>query len=141
MECRLTQSSPGTSWQCQISLRIEYDDDTHKRLSKVKEVKFGTIITDPSLLEDVLRRAQLAILNPSVDPELFVGYNVAKTSGVSSNQLPLGSTRQLQFSKNVVCLDLTGPDVTDLSFIDLPGKWVYFSMAFNEQLSLFRHYI
>lgn len=62
MECRLTQS-PGEPWKCQVSLRIEYSDETGKRLPETREKKFGPLITDPSLLEDVLRRAQLAVLN------------------------------------------------------------------------------
>ncbi|KAG8946753.1 hypothetical protein FRC04_011409 [Tulasnella sp. 424] len=116
MECRLTQSS-GEPWKCQVSLRIEHNDETGKRLSEIREKKFGSLITDPSLLEDVLRRAQLAILNPTVDHGKFVDFDVSRIG----TDPPLGSPKQLQFSKNVVCLDLSGPEVTDLSFIDLPG--------------------
>lgn len=116
MECRLTQSDEG--WKCQVSLRIEFNDESGKRLPDVREKLFGPIVTDPALLEDVLRRAQLAILNPSVDSTKFVDYNVHDTRGGMGP--PLGSAKQLQFSRNVVCLDLAGPDVTDLSFIDLP---------------------
>lgn len=116
MECRLTQCPPGEAWKCQVSLRIEFNDDTGRRLPEVREKLFGPLVTDPTLLEDVLRRAQLAVLNPSVDHGKFVDFDI--------NQLgpnpPLGSSKQLQFSKNVVCLDLSSPDVTDLSFIDLP---------------------
>ncbi|KAG8903486.1 hypothetical protein FRB99_003229 [Tulasnella sp. 403] len=116
MECRLTHT-PDESWKCQVSLRIEYSDDNQRRLPDVREKKFGTVITDPSLLEDVLRRAQLAILNPTIDHGKFVDFDLSR---IGSNP-PLGSPKQLQFSRNVVCLDLSGPDVTDLSFIDLPG--------------------
>lgn len=114
MECRLTQSEEG--WKCQVSLRIEFNDETGKRLPDVREKLFGPIVTDPTLLEDVLRRAQLAIINPSVDHTKFVDFDVHR----SGPNPPLGSAKQLQFSRNVVCLDLSGPDVTDLSFIDLP---------------------
>ncbi|KAG9045356.1 hypothetical protein FS837_006454 [Tulasnella sp. UAMH 9824] len=116
MECRLTQA-PGEPWKCQVSLRIEYSDETGKRLPETREKKFGPLITDPTLLEDTLRRAQLAILNPSVDHGKFVDFDVSRIG----TDPPLGSPKQLQFSKNVVCLDLSGPEVTDLSFIDLPG--------------------
>lgn len=34
---------------------------------------------------------------------------------------PLGSTKQLAFSRNVVVLEITGPNVTDLTLVDLPG--------------------
>ncbi|KAG8941062.1 hypothetical protein FRC03_004895 [Tulasnella sp. 419] len=123
MECRLTQSSPSEYWKCQVSLRLEFNNETGKRLSTIREYKFGPVITEPSLLEDMLRRAQLAILNPSVDHEHFVNFNLKhlKASRDGAVVPPLGSTKQLQFSKNVVCLDLSGPDMTDLSFIDLPG--------------------
>ncbi|KAG8993005.1 hypothetical protein FRB94_011150 [Tulasnella sp. JGI-2019a] len=118
MECRLTQASPGEDWKCQVSLRYEFSDETGKRRSEVQEKLFGPLVTDPSLLEDVLRRAQLAILNPSVDQNKFVNFELSLLDGKNP---PLNSSKQLQFSKNVVCLDLSGPDVTDLSFIDLPG--------------------
>lgn len=32
-------------------------------------------------------------------------------------------SNQLTFSSNVVCINVSGPDVPDLSFIDLPGVW------------------
>ena len=67
----------------------------------------------------MIRRAQLAILNPSVPAERFVDFD---TTTLSPGELPLESEKQLQFSSNVVCLDLSGPDLTDLSFIDLPGR-------------------
>ena len=132
MECRLARSPLGSYWQCQVSLRIEYDDNTQQRLSQVKEIKFGPNLVDPALLEDVLQRAQLAILNPSVNPDLFVSYNLERPS----HDFPLGSSKQLQFSKNIVCVELSGPDLTDLSFIDLPGKnlsiiWAYALMAYQ----------
>ncbi len=113
MECRL-QNSTGP-WRCQVLLRYERDE-LGNRLPEVREEKFGPVLNDRSLLEDTLRRAQLAILNPSVQAIRFVTYDLSDEA-----TLPLGSERQLQFSCNVVCMDLQSPDVTDLSFIDLPG--------------------
>jgi len=121
MECRLTQSSAGSKWQCQVKLRIEFDNETHVRLPRISEEKFGDMVYDPALLEDMLRRAQLAILNPSVSAKSFVKFDF---TSIPDGDLPLGSKKQLQFSKNVVCLDLQGPQVTDLSFIDLPGRFL-----------------
>lgn len=115
MECRL-QNVPGP-WRCQVLLRYERDEHGN-RLDEVREEKFGQILTDRSLLEDMLRRAQLAILNPSVQAKRFVDYDLSDDSS-----LPLGSERQLQFSCNVVCMDLQSPEVADLSFIDLPGSF------------------
>lgn len=34
---------------------------------------------------------------------------------------PLGSLKQLAFSRNVIVLEISGPDVTDLTLVDLPG--------------------
>ncbi|KAJ7280257.1 hypothetical protein C8J57DRAFT_1464612 [Mycena rebaudengoi] len=68
--------------------------------------------------EPMLRRAQLAILNPSVLSSTFVHFDL---SLVAPGRAPEGSTKQQQFSANVVCLDLSGPNVPDLSFINLPG--------------------
>ena len=76
-----------------------------------ENIPFGSVITDKSHVEERIRRAQLAILNPSTNYETFLsgpgGESDAKT--------------ELSFSKNCVCLDLSGPDLTDLSFCDLPG--------------------
>lgn len=81
-----------------------------------------------SVLEDMLRRAQLAILNPSVEASRFVDFDIEM---LDPGELPLGSKLQLQFSSNVVCLDITSPDVTNLSFIDLPGSLIFAFMCAN----------
>ena len=103
-------------WQCQVLLRIETDVDGNK--IQAREEKFGPLLTEKADLEEVLRRAQLAILNPSLPSDFFVEFD---TSSLKPGERPSGSLRQLQFSNNVVCLDLAGPDIIDLSFIDLPG--------------------
>ncbi|KAF8921041.1 P-loop containing nucleoside triphosphate hydrolase protein [Mucidula mucida] len=112
MECRLS-SSLGP-WQCRISIRREYDK--HKRLDDIREIPFGDLITDKSEVELALRRAQLAVLNPSIPiPKIL------KSSVEELNDWSTQSAHQVPFSRNVVCVDLEGPDLTDLSFIDLPG--------------------
>jgi hypothetical protein len=65
---------------------------------------------DKNLLEDRISRAQLAILNPSTPAVAFLERNVAD---LSSNELT--------FSPNIVCLEITGPDYSEISFVDLPG--------------------
>ncbi|KAF9053960.1 hypothetical protein BDZ89DRAFT_1056513 [Hymenopellis radicata] len=112
MECRLS-SSPGP-WQCRISIRREYDK--HKRLDDIREIPFGDLITNKAEVELALRRAQLAVLNPSIPiPKIL------KSSVDELNDWSTQSAQQVPFSRNVVCVDLEGPDLTDLSFIDLPG--------------------
>jgi len=40
---------------------------------------------------------------------------------VDEVEKPLGSLKQLAFSRNVIVLEISGPDVTDLTLVDLPG--------------------
>lgn len=77
-----------------------------------ENIPFGAIITDKSHVEERIRRAQRAILNPSISHETFL-------SGPDGEP----DERELSFSKNCVCLELSGPDLTDLSFCDLPGSY------------------
>ncbi|KAK7693683.1 hypothetical protein QCA50_003253 [Cerrena zonata] len=96
MECRLTYT-PGP-WQAQVLLR---------RHSST-EVKFGNVLTNTIDLERMIRYAQVAILNPSSDPNVFLSGSVPAAS-------------ELRFCSDVVCIDVKGPELTDLTFIDLPG--------------------
>jgi hypothetical protein len=83
----------------------------------VRNPKFGPVITDPEEVEATIRRAQLAILNPSVPLQQFVGYALP----AEEVDNPLGSTKQYAFSRNVIVLEISGADVTDLTLVDLPG--------------------
>ncbi|KAH9854523.1 P-loop containing nucleoside triphosphate hydrolase protein [Lenzites betulinus] len=109
MECRLTHSTG--AWSCQVKIRFEYDQEG-ERLDEVDEVEFGSRITDKAEVEHMLRRAQEAVLHPGVDYKVFLedGWR-EKIKG----------KQPLRFSQNVVCIELTGPELTDLSFVDLPG--------------------
>ncbi|KAJ8474633.1 hypothetical protein ONZ51_g7084 [Trametes cubensis] len=99
------------AWTCQIKIRYEYDENG-KQLDEVAEVDFGPLITEKTRVEDMLRRAQAAVLRPDLDPATFLGSE-------PGHQLP--GKKPLKFSKNVVCVELAGPDLADLSFVDLPG--------------------
>ena len=101
MECRLIHY-PG-AWEAQVSLRRGSRADT-----SLHEVGFGNFIRNATELEDRIRRAQVAILNPSSESTRFL-----------SGQLPADS--ELRFSSDTVCIDVRGPSLTDLTFIDLPG--------------------
>lgn len=115
MECRLSQTEPDDNWSARISLRIEFDN-TGKRLSETQIYEFGPIISDPKVVERALRRAQAAILNWNVREYLnFV------TMDDENPLLTQAWSSQLKFSKNVVCIAISGPKLTDLVFIDLPG--------------------
>ena len=121
MECRLIRTKPTEPWSCQILLRKETDENGFPLATNKREEPFGPPVTDKSELEEAIRRAQLAILNPSVAANKFIHFD---TTTLVPRELPLGSTKQLQFSSNVVCLDISGPNLTDLSFIDLPGQLI-----------------
>ncbi|KZT07896.1 uncharacterized protein LAESUDRAFT_811749 [Laetiporus sulphureus 93-53] len=114
MECRMTHSP--NAWRCRIYIRWEFDE-TGQRLDEVSERPFGDAITDKTQVEPMLRRAQAAVLYPHVDPATILTSTMDRLSG----QLGFGGKKPLLFSKNAVCIDLAGPELTDLSFVDLPG--------------------
>lgn len=74
-------------------------------------IPFGSPITDKADVEDRIRRAQRAILNPSTEPQKFL-YELEDQTAEQA---------ELSFSKNCVSLSISGKDVADLSFVDLPG--------------------
>lgn len=65
----------------------------------------------------MLRRAQAAVLNPKTPTSRFVVMTDSELSELSPRDRPDSTP----FSQNVVCVDIAGPDLTDLSFVDLPG--------------------
>ena len=81
---------------------------------------FGSVIYHQSEVEDRIRRAQRAILNPKKLPKDFLD-NEDEDELVS----------ELNFSTNCVSLQISGPEVADLSFCDLPGtSYTFFSFIF-----------
>ena len=86
-------------------------DKQGQAMGAAQNIPFGLPIRDKSDVEERIRRAQRVILNPSTNYETFL-------SGPDED--PDGGS-ELSFSKNCVCLELSGPDLMDLSFCDLPG--------------------
>jgi hypothetical protein len=76
-------------------------------LAQPRRVDFGPPIFDKPLVTERIRRAQCAILNPNTDPDFFLADDLEE--------------RHLSFSSSSVCLEISGKDVDDLSFVDLPG--------------------
>jgi hypothetical protein len=111
MECSLSNSAD--SWSCQISLRIDYDSSGNLCS---RSLPFGSAFNDRSQFELSLRRAQAAILSPHLAAETFL--NKSKQELKTALQ---DDPRTLKFSKNTVVVDITDPDATNLSFVDLPG--------------------
>lgn len=79
-------------------------------LSQPRKVEFGDPIYSKSLVTERIRRAQCAILNPDTAASFFLS---APPDALEE--------KLLSFSSNSVCLEISGSDVEDLSFVDLPG--------------------
>ena len=86
-------------------------DEKGQPLGVAENIPFGSVIMDKKDVEERIRRAQRAILNPSLKPATFLAGPDEDAYGKP----------ELSFSKNCICLELSGPDLADLSFCDLPG--------------------
>ncbi|KAL8967444.1 MAG: hypothetical protein Q9183_002916 [Haloplaca sp. 2 TL-2023] len=132
LEINLATSSPGTSWKCSIYLVKSHIYDGFQMLPTGRAVKaqlatrarplgpwlpqesvettFFYKTSDKTTVPYALHLAQLATLNPAVDPMKFI-----PGQPTPDNRL------QCKFSPNVIKLDITSPDVPNLYFYDLPG--------------------
>jgi GTPase SAR1 family protein len=103
MEVVLRRGDPDNSqWSCTVSLRFQN--------AKHGTIEFGktTSRDDVALL---LRRAQLAILNPNAA--------LAELQTLTEIQCK-DYSNEANFSKDLIVLQITGADV-DVTFVDLPG--------------------
>lgn len=98
MECRMLQSDE--PWTCNVSLRR----------NGVTE-PFGKPIHKPSEVQGRIKKAQLAILHPTVSTGYFL----------KESRLMLLPKDSVLFSEDCVCVEISGPNIDDLSFFDLPG--------------------
>ena len=106
MEVILRSSDDG-EWRGKVSLRNEKDGPS----GKIKETTFFTIVNTKEDIPKYLRRAQLALLNPSRDPAQFKELSDRDCETYRSTH---------GFSRGTVVLEVTGADV-DVTLIDLPG--------------------
>ena len=113
-ECRLSRSD--SPWQCIVSLRF-ITDAKGQLLGQARNEVFGSVIYEQSEVEERIRRAQKAILNPKKPPKDFLDKE--------DEDEPVS---ELNFSTNCVSLQISGPEVADLSFCDLPGMSMYFAL-------------
>ncbi|KAI9372884.1 P-loop containing nucleoside triphosphate hydrolase protein [Aspergillus egyptiacus] len=125
MEINLSESDPGQPWTCRVYLSRRYMFDSSRKISKPKkseslgpwhpqepEDEAFTTITDRAQIADVIKWAQLAILNPSSPTANYI-------PGQNSDTDPM--MHQVKFSPNIVRLDISAPSFPSLSFYDLPG--------------------
>jgi GTPase SAR1 family protein len=129
--------SRNTEWSCRVWLRKEYiysppigrqilDTDvtqqdpffpwTKKQSGDIHEFK---TMHDNSEIEEVLRWAQIAILNDHRMPELYVpgSGSIAMNTAIAK----AAEETLAKFSPNIVALEIKGPELPDLSFYDMPG--------------------
>ena len=100
-------------WKCKVSLRIRYNK-LGQPLGAPQYRQFGEIIYDQGQVAERIRLAQHAIMNPAIEPEHIL-----------NTRSPLHTPDELSFSRNAVVLQISGPDVVELSFTDLPGKTIF----------------
>ena len=85
-------------------------DENGVDLDQPYRIEFGDPIFDKPLVTERIRRAQSAILNPNIPTRRFLEASLETLEG-----------KQLSFSSNTVCLEISGRDIDDLFFVDLPG--------------------
>jgi hypothetical protein len=107
-------SSSDKEWTCKVSIRWAYDLNGATK-AEILEVPFGEVIQDRNQVELRIKQAQAAILNPRLNTLEFLSFGVNELKEITKGVFGL------PFSKNVVCVELEGPDLPNLSFIDLPG--------------------
>ncbi|SPO04767.1 related to Mx protein [Cephalotrichum gorgonifer] len=128
------------TWSCRVSLRRKYgyyppesgiievpsltDGDKFPPWKEENEkvLDFKTL-DHPNEIEDVLRWAQIAVLNPSKSHEHYIPGSGHATVGENAFERATESTEAL-FSPNVISLEIKHPEFPDLSFYDLPGVFV-----------------
>jgi hypothetical protein len=92
-----------------VSLRIVTENGS--ALPQPRRHVFGGPIFSKPLVTERIRRAQCAILNPNTPSDFFLDADDGEME-----------EKHLSFSSNSICLEISGRDVDDLSFIDLPGR-------------------
>ncbi|KAI1823128.1 P-loop containing nucleoside triphosphate hydrolase protein [Xylaria intraflava] len=127
--------SSSSHWSCSISLQQPYRYEVPKGpivqsdvtddnpfppwvAQPMKKIVFKTIYEHDSMsIENILRWAQIATLNPSQNPKQFVpGEGIyAKETDLEAANL----ATEAKFSPNIISLEMKGP--LNISFVDLPG--------------------
>ena len=112
------RDEPSSDWRCDVSLVQKYHYAEELTSSPLypwaemeQEITPFTTVYDKRELEHVIRRAQLATLNPSQNPRLF-----------SPLREVLSTSTEVAFSPNIISLEIAAPGLPNLSFYDLPGK-------------------
>lgn len=120
---QITTSASADRWECTVSLIQKY---SHAPLFKAgrDNIKysgwqeqephiyaFAPTLHDKQEVEESLRRAQLALLNPHQDPAIYARRGWS----------PQPTQTKVGFSPNIISVEIKGPELPELSFFDLPG--------------------
>ncbi|KAG9075764.1 hypothetical protein FS749_012528, partial [Ceratobasidium sp. UAMH 11750] len=108
IECRLKHTSG--SWEARVLLRFES--------SSRAEISFGEALKDKGAVQDRIARAQKAVLCPDIDPRRFLAEDL--------------ESRGRSFTKDTIVVEVFGSELSDLTFIDLPGLIANSSDALTE---------
>jgi GTP-binding protein EngB required for normal cell division len=126
MEINLSESKPGEAWKCVVYLSRRYWYDPSKQMRAVprkaqslgpwvpiggRDEEVFITLTNKSEVENAIKWAQIAILNPNSDSEIYIPGKNQRSA----------DTTAVKFSPNVVRLDISAPGFPALSFYDLPG--------------------
>ena len=112
MEVVLSHSDSDV-WSCQISLRIIYDANGIL-LSEPHVIPFGETLYESEVVEQRLFGAQAAILQlPFMEEHSVVEF--------LKEEYEAPAKPPVDFSRNVIRLEVSGSDLVDVTFIDLPG--------------------
>lgn len=134
------RTSPADSWTCTVSIHEYYrymhgtprEPTANNPFPPWEEnatinIKQFKTISNKSELENVLRWAQIALLNPSQDHRTFIpGSGAIAQAGRGQD-----FKHEADYSPNIVALEISGPRLPALSFYDLPG--VFNSSANKEE--------
>ncbi|CAG8571670.1 7429_t:CDS:2, partial [Paraglomus occultum] len=113
MEIRMHETPKNSNWECRISLRVEYDKNNKPLTDTRKNSSFGKVLHNSKDVELMAYRAQKALLNPSKNSDIYLNHEPFDGSKKETNEI--------EFTMNTVCLSITGPNVPNLSLVDLPG--------------------
>lgn len=101
--------SPHNPQPCLNGKLSEFYPWLENQQDKPDVIEFATI-DNLEKLEDALRRAQLATLNPQTDPREYLDMATLKPDSF-----------EVEFSPNKICIEVFAPNLPSLTFIDLPG--------------------
>lgn len=127
--------SSDESWRCQVTLQQDYvyrpPNDEPITESDVTEMnpfppwvkqervlkEFKMLFDKSAPIEEIVRWAQIAILNPNSDYKSFVPDDQRTPEDLKEAE----EQTEAKFSPNTVAIEVKGPNLPDLSFYDMPG--------------------